>query len=102
MTAYATRMSVWQELGKDGNMHEVRDPAKIPAHLLTTEQQAALQKEVLRLRQKNAHRKQALRDLNAAVERKSYRLMNANIERGVMLDELEETYGKLRQARRRD
>lgn len=95
-----TATAPWMELGGDGKMHEVKDPAKIPAHLLSTEQSASLQREVLRLRQKNSQRKQALRDLNAAMERKSHRLEVQNIERNVMADELEEAYAKIRQLRR--
>lgn len=97
-----TATAPWMELGGDKKMHEVKDPAKIPAHLLSTEQSASLQREVLRLRQKNSQRKQALRDLNAAMERKSHRLEVQNSERNVMADELEEAYAKIRQLRRND
>lgn len=81
-------------------MHPVHDPAKIPANLLVHEQVKALQAEVLRLRQKNANRKQALRDLNAAMERKSYHLGNMRRERFIMFDELDETQARLRQLRK--
>jgi len=90
----------WLDMGGDGNMHPVHDPAKIPANLLVHEQVKALQAEVLRLRQKNANRKQALRDLNAAMERKSHRLGVVQIERSVMLDDLEDAYAKIRQLRK--
>ena len=102
MTAATIRVpaSTWQELGGDGQMHPVHDPAKIPASLLVHEQVKALQAEVLRLRQKNANRKQALRDLNAAMERKSHHLSVVQIERSVMIDNLEDAYAKIRQLRK--
>lgn len=95
----ATR-ETWSELGGDGKMHVVHDPARIPAHLLTNEQTRALQQEVVRLRQKNSQRKQALRDLNAAMERKAHRLNVNNIERNALLDEYEEALQRIRQMRK--
>ena len=97
----ATASNTWQELGGDGKMHVVHDVARIPAQHLSTEEVRVLQKEVLRLRQKNIQRKQALRDLNAAMERKAHRLTLNNIERNALLDEYEETLQKLRQTKKR-
>ena len=96
----ATAPTKWSEVGGDGAMHPVHDPARIPAIHLSTEEVRTLQKEVLRLRQKNRQRKQALRDLNAAMERKSHRLTLNNIERNALLDEYEDVLQKLRQIKR--
>lgn len=97
----ATASNTWQELGGDGKMHVVRDPARIPAIHLSAEEVRTLQKEVLRLRQKNRQRKQALRDLNAAMERKAHRLAVNNIERNALLDEYEEALQKVRELKKK-
>ena len=97
----AETQATWNELGGDGKMHTVHDPARIPATNLSIQEVRALQEEVLCLRQKNRQRKQALRDLNAAIERKAYRLTLNNIERNALLDVYEETVQKLRQVGKR-
>lgn len=91
----------WIDRMADGKDHQVTDPAKIPAGLLDLTQIKSLQEEVLRLRQKNAQRKAALRDLNAAIERKCYRLANANLDRQVLLDQYEEQVRKNLQLKKR-
>ena len=97
----ATAPTTWQELGGDGKMHVAHDVARIPAQHLSTEEVRVLQKEVLRLRQKNRQRKQALRDLNAAMERKAHRLAVNNIERNALLDEYEEALQKVRELKKK-
>lgn len=97
----ATASNTWQELGGDGKMHVVHDLARIPAIHLSAEEVRTLQKEVLRLRQKNRQRKQTLRDLNAAMERKAHRLAVNNIERNALLDEYEEALQKVRELKKK-
>lgn len=93
--------SPWVDLGGDGKPHEIKDPSKIPSHLLTNEQVKALQAEVTRLRQKNAQRKQALRDLNYAMERKSHTLAVAQADRYDMGSVIDDYAVKNRQLRER-
>jgi hypothetical protein len=91
----------WPELGGDGIVHTVHDPALIPSHLLTNEQVKALQAETLRLRNKNQQRKRALRDLSFAMERRVGLLQRVRADNHDLITTNEDLFAKWMMARDR-
>lgn len=80
--------------------HVERDPAKIPAPFLTHAQIRDLQAEVLKLRLKRRNQREAIANLNRAMERKSYLLLRSNADRSVLNDDFESLRERYNQVRR--
>lgn len=78
------------------------DPAKIPAPFLTHSQIRDLQAEVMRLRLKRRHQREAIASLSRAHERHLYLLMRSNADRSVLHDEYEAMKAKYVQIRGAD
>lgn len=77
--------------------HLEHDPAKIPAPFLTHSQIRDLQAEVLKLRLKRRHQREAIAQLNRAHERHLYLLSRSNADRNVLSDEYNELVARYQQ-----
>ena len=85
----------------DADEHIERDPAKIPAPFLTHAQIRDLQAEVIKLRLKRRNQREAIANLNRAMERKSYLLLRSNADRNVLNDDFESLRERYNQIKNR-